>query len=220
MTKPQTSSALTMIWEWPLRVWHWLFALCIAGSLTTGLMGDIALMDWHLRLGYCACALLLFRLMWGFVGGRYSRWKYYLPRPGRVLAHFRGDVERGAHTAPGVALAGLLLLAVALQALSGLFTTDDIFIEGPLVRHADDATVATMTALHHRAFYLVLAAIAIHLTAHVIYALGGSRTPLAMFTGRKAVAADVAASQSRGVWGIVTGILAAALVVGGLELLT
>jgi hypothetical protein len=41
-----------------------------------------------------------------------------------------------------------------------------------------------------------------------------------MFTGRKAVAADVAASQSRGVWGIVTGILAAALVVGGLELLT
>ena len=48
---------MTLIWEWPLRVWHWLFALCIGGSLVTGLSGDIGWMDWHLRLGYCAIPL-------------------------------------------------------------------------------------------------------------------------------------------------------------------
>jgi cytochrome b len=56
---------MTLIWEWPLRAWHWLFALCIGGSLVTGLSGDIGWMDWHLRFGYCACGLLLFRLLWG-----------------------------------------------------------------------------------------------------------------------------------------------------------
>ena len=211
---------MTLIWEWPLRVWHWLFALCIGGSLVTGLSGDIGWMDWHLRFGYCVCGLLLFRVFWGFFGGEYSRWRNYLVSPTGIVTHFRGAATAAAHTAPGIALVLLLLAAVTVQAVTGLFTTDDIFIEGPLVRSADDSLVSAMTAIHHRAFYLVIAAIVIHLSAHVVYGLQGSRMPLSMFTGRKAVAATVTQTPSRGWQAMVIAALVIGIVVGGLQALT
>ena len=86
-----------------------------------------------------------------------------------------------AHTPPGVALVLVMLLAVTLQALSGLGTTDDIFIEGPLVRHLEGDLVGALTAAHHRIFYLVLGAIAVHLLAHLVYGIQRDPTPLDMF---------------------------------------
>lgn len=180
------------VWDWPLRIWHWLFALSITGSLTTGLLGDIALMDWHLRLGYCALGLLLFRLGWALWGGRYARLSTFRPTPARFIEHFRRRGLGTPRTAPGAALALLLLALVAAQALSGLYTTDDIFTEGPLVRGASDSTVDFMTSVHKQVYWGVLALIGVHLLAHVIYAALRDPTPLSMFTGRKRVAAEPA----------------------------
>ncbi len=182
----------TLVWDWPLRLWHWAFALCIGGSLGTGLAGDVALMDWHLRLGYAALALLLFRVGWGIWGGRYARFATFRTSPARFLAHFRGE-RTAPRTAPGAALAALLILAVAVQAVTGLYTTDDIFTEGPLVRHASGDTVALMSFIHRRAFWVVLALVGVHLLAQAIYALLRDPTPLGMFTGRKPVSATPAA---------------------------
>ena len=214
-----TKTTTTLIWEWPLRIWHWLLVLCISGSLATGLSGDIGLMDWHLRLGYCACGLLVFRLLWGFTGGLYSRWRHYLPAPTKIIRHFSGAAQQTPHTAPGVGLVVVMLAVIALQAVTGLYTTDDIFIEGPLVRGADEQLVSTMSTIHHRVYYLVIGAIAIHLSAHLIYALKGSRLPLSMFTGRKVVLSDYLPTQSRGWWAVAIAFLSAALVFGGFELL-
>ena len=208
-----------LIWEWPLRVWHWLLVFCITGSLATGLSGDIGLMDWHLRLGYCACGLLVFRLLWGFIGGCYSRWRNYWPSPTKIIDHFRGAAEQTPHTAPGVGLVLVMLGAIAVQALTGLYTTDDIFIEGPLVRGADEDLVSTMSAIHHRIYYLVIAAISIHLTAHLVYGLKGSRLPLSMFTGRKAVLGSYGPTSSRSWWAVAASIISAAAIAGGFELL-
>jgi cytochrome b len=214
-----TKTTTTLIWEWPLRIWHWLLVICISGSLATGLSGDIGLMDWHLRFGYCACGLLIFRLLWGFAGGLYSRWRHYLPSPKKMYLHFRGMAEQSPHTAPGVGLVVFMLAVITLQTITGLYTTDDIFIEGPLVRGADEELVSTMSAIHHRVYYLVIGAIVIHLTAHVVYGFKGSRLPLSMFTGRKVVMRDYLPTRSRGWWAIVLASLSAALVYGGFELL-
>ncbi|MAT83793.1 MAG: cytochrome B [Gammaproteobacteria bacterium] len=176
---------LTLIWDWPLRLWHWLFALCLAGSLTTGLIGDIALMDWHLRLGYAALGLLVFRLGWALWGGRYARLATFRPSPRGFVEHFRGRGVSEPRSAPGSALVLLMLLAAATQAVTGLFTSDEIFTEGPLVRHASGDTVDAMSALHHRVFWVLIGLIGAHLTAHVIYGLRRDPTPLGMFTGRK-----------------------------------
>lgn len=61
--KPTTTPS-TLVWDWPLRLWHWAFALSVSASLVTGWVGDISLMDWHLRLGYLALGLLLSSFCW------------------------------------------------------------------------------------------------------------------------------------------------------------
>jgi cytochrome b len=185
--RPPRPTATTLVWEWPLRLWHWLFAACISGSLYTGLAEDIGLLAWHMRVGYCILGLLLFRLLWAIWGGRHARFSSYATSPGRILAYFKGEPASGAHTPPGSALILVLWLLVTMQVLAGLFASDEIFTEGPLARYGSDQWVEFMTGAHHRIFWLIIAAIVVHLSAHAVYALRRDPTPLSMFTGRKAV---------------------------------
>ena len=212
----------TRVWDLPLRLWHWSFATCVAFSLYTGLAGDFSLMEWHQRSGFAVLALLAFRLGWGAWGGRYARLGRYVTTPRRLAAWFADALRKrrppslgegrpeDPHTAPGIALVVLLFLAVATQALTGLFATDDIFIEGPLHRHVEDDVAATMNWVHHRAFWIVLALIGTHLTAHATYAAFKDATPLSMITGRKA--ADVPATGQHLLRGVATLAGAAALI--------
>lgn len=215
-SRSESSPQLRLVWDWPLRIWHWLFALCITGSLTSGLMGEIAWMDWHMRLGYAALALLLFRLGWGLWGSRNARFATFRTTPAAVLAHFRGDGGRGPRTAPGVLLATLLMLLIAVQASTGLFTTDDIFTDGPLVRHADSDTVETLSGIHHQLYWGILALVGVHLTAHVVYAGKRDPTPMSMFTGKKW--ADVQPPRHLPWRALATALLATAVVWGALVL--
>lgn len=207
---------VSVVWDWPLRVWHWAFALCVAGSLGTGWSGEIALMDWHLRLGYCALGLLLFRLGWALWGGRYARLASFRFRPTDLFRHFRGRAAAAPRTAPGVLLVAAMLALVTVQAVTGLFTSDEIFTEGPLVRHADDDTVSLMSSLHHRVKWLVAGLIGVHLIAHVVYGLRRDITPLSMFTGRKRVLAEPV--RHLPVRALITAAAAAAAVWWGLSL--
>ncbi len=178
-----------VIWDWPLRLWHWAFAAFIVFSLYSGLAGDIALMDWHQRSGLALLGLVVFRLGWGAWGGRYARLGHYWTTPRRFVGHFVPrwrEPGQSAHTAPGIALVAVLFTAVAVQVGTGLFATDDIFNEGPLHKHAPDEFARIANWLHHRLHWLILAAIGVHLTAQIVYGLFlKNATPLAMFTGRK-----------------------------------
>ncbi len=209
-------AATTLVWDWPLRVWHWVFAVSIAGSLATGLSGEIALMDWHLRLGYVALGLLLFRLCWALWGGRYARLASFRFRPRQLLEHFRGAPAERPRTAPGVLLVAAMLTVVTVQAVTGLFTTDEIFTEGPLVRHASDDTVSALSSIHHQAFWAVIVLIGVHLLAHLIYGLKRDPTPLSMFTGRKRM--TVTPARHLSVRAVITAAAVTATVWWGLSL--
>ena len=186
---------MTRVWDLPIRLWHWLFGACVVFSLYTGLAGDFSLMEWHQWSGYTIVALLLFRVGWGLWGGRYVRFRHYVTTPRDFLAHFvvglrsktpAAGVAR-AHTAPGIALVVLLFLGVAVQVTTGLFATDDMFINGPLRGYVDEEVASAMNWVHHRAFWLVIALVSTHLVAHAVYGAMRDPTPLAMITGRKAV---------------------------------
>ncbi len=209
------ASKRVKVWDWPLRIWHWLFAVCMGCLLYTGLSGDLSLLGWHMRCGYAMVALVLFRLAWGLWGGRYARWVAYRVGPRAVLRHFLGDQAEGPHTAPGRALALALVLLAGLQAGTGLFANDAIFTEGPLARHVSNETSNNLTWIHNRVFWGIIACIAVHLSAHIVYALRGDGTPLAMFTGEKASACP----ETPDYWwrALVTAITAGGLVWAGLE---
>ena len=140
------------VWDLPTRCFHWALAAAVVGLLVTGRIGGNALV-WHMRLGLTVGALLLFRLMWGVVGGRWSRFASFLYAPaavvrylrGRPLAHERFDV---GHNPLGSFSVFAWLLVLAAQVATGLVADDEIVTTGPLNRFVSGATASLATHWH------------------------------------------------------------------------
>ncbi len=123
----------TRIWDLPTRLFHWALALCVLGLVVSGKIGGMAL-DVHAVLGYSVLCLLLFRLIWGVVGGRRSRFTQFIPSPARLKAFLSGTYLSPAGHNPLGALSVLaMLLVLAVQVFSGLIIQDeDHGFYGPL----------------------------------------------------------------------------------------
>jgi cytochrome b len=163
------------VWDLPTRLFHWTLAVLLAGSFVTVKLGG-NLMVWHERLGCAALALVMFRVGWGFVGGRYARFSSFVAGPGRVLGYLRGVARPSPGHNPLGALSVLgMLAAVGFQAVSGLFTNDDIAFEGPLARHVSGATSSLLTTLHRNNETVILALVVLHVAAILYYRFGRRR---------------------------------------------
>ena len=126
--------------------------------------------QWHAYCGYTALALILFRVIWGFVGSQYARFANFVPSPATLIAFLRGQVDGGLGHNPLGALSVIALLAVVLiQALTGLFADDDIFFQGPLAKYVPNDTVALLTSIHHFNQYLIFALVGLHIAAISYY---------------------------------------------------
>lgn len=177
------------VWDLPTRLFHWLLVACIVGSLVSVNLGGNAV-GWHLRFGYAILALLLFRLLWGFAGPRYARFASFPPNPVAAIAWLRGARSaRAGHNPVGAFSVYAMLAALALQAVTGLFATDDIMWDGPLKAQVSNATSALLTRVHKVNRFVVLALIVLHLAAIAWYGRV-RKEPLvrAMIDGDKAVA--------------------------------
>ena len=140
------------IWDLPTRGFHILLALCVMGLIITGEVGGNA-MQWHFWLGYAVLALVLFRLVWGFVGGHWSRFIHFVPSPSKVMHYVQAVRTKQAPQSIGHnplgALSVLLMLAfLLLQVFSGLMSDDDISNTGPWVALVPSDWVSLATEYH------------------------------------------------------------------------
>lgn len=160
------------IWDLPTRLFHWALVACVLGLVVTGNVGG-SWMNWHLRLGHAVFALLLFRLVWGFAGGRWSRFSHFLHGPAALLRHLRGNAharERAGHTPLGALSVFAMLLALAAQVGSGLMSDDEIAFFGPWVGLVSSETVRNATWYHTEVGKLViLGLVLLHLLAIAAY---------------------------------------------------
>jgi cytochrome b len=164
----------TRVWDLPTRLFHWVLAASVLGSLVTGQIGGNA-MIWHFRLGYLAFALLVFRLVWGLVGGHWSRFASFIFAPGTVLRYLRGQTRPGENLEVGhnplgafsvFAVLGLLLVQVA----TGLVADDEISNTGPLNKFVATATGLAATAWHKQwGQRILMLLVALHVGAIVFY---------------------------------------------------
>jgi len=176
------------VWDMPLRIWHWLFGAAVLTALATGLIEEIHSIEVHQWAGISVVSLLVFRLTWGIWGATYARWQRYWTTPRRFINHFLRKGELTPHTAPGIVLVVILMLAALVQSSTGLFMTDDIFFEGPLYKYIEDDTFDWVYLLHHNAWRFILGAVGVHLLAQLVYGVFlRDPTPLSMVTGRKRV---------------------------------
>lgn len=160
-----------LVWDLPLRIFHWALAGLVVTSIATGLIGGNAL-EWHLRSGYAILALLIFRILWGFLGGHHARFANFLRGPSHILRYLRGETPPPAGHNPLGALSVVAMLGLLLvQGLIGLFANDDVLIEGPLYKFVSKDTSDWLTGLHKRNLYPLAALIALHLGAVFYYLL-------------------------------------------------
>ncbi len=153
-------SARTRIWDLPTRLFHWLLAALVIFSFTTGKLGGDWL-TWHFRSGYAIASLLLFRLLWGFAGSRYARFASFLPSPSRVwrtvrLAEPRAVPVSAGHSEIGTLSVYALLIVLALQVATGVFTNDGSFTEGPWVKFVSEALSNRLSRIHYYNHWLIV----------------------------------------------------------------
>ena len=155
MNNVGASPAKVRVWDIPTRVFHWAIVALFLFLILTGENGDW--LERHMQAGYLMSGLVIFRILWGFLGSYHARFTTFLRSPvavarytfslltsGRV-GHFHG------HNPAGSYMVMLLLLGLLLQAAAGLVTTDDIFWAGPFYESVPDS-VAELGATFHRTF--------------------------------------------------------------------
>ena len=204
------------VWDLPTRLFHWLLALSIVGSIATAKIGGNA-MVWHFRLGYLVFTLLAFRLLWGFVGGRWSRFVSFVYAPATLWRYLRGDSPPGAHHDVGHSPLGALsvfgLLAIlAAQVGSGLFADDEIASSGPMVRFVSGATSHMLTSWHKNwGQWIVITLAMLHIVAVLVYLWGKRRNLISpMLGGDKMLPASVPATRDGARERVLAAVLVAA----------
>ena len=188
------------VWDLPTRLFHWVLALAVVGSVVTAKIGGNATV-WHFRLGYLVLGLLLFRLVWGVVGGHWSRFATFVRGPGTVLRYLRGQTRPGEHLDVGHNPLGAgsvlaLLTILAVQVGTGLIADDEIASVGPLNRFVDTATGLAATAWHKTGGqWIIIGLVVLHIAAIVFYKVRHGKDLVGpMVRGDKQLAEDAPAS--------------------------
>ncbi|GAA0753424.1 cytochrome b/b6 domain-containing protein [Ideonella azotifigens] len=166
-----------LVWDAPVRVFHWLMVFSFAGAYLTAESERWRLV--HVTLGYTMAGLLVFRLVWGLVGSRHARFASFVRGPAAVARYLRGLVHGqpehhvGHNPAGAVAIVALLGLT-ALVTATGWATYSDIGGEW-------------LEELHEGAANAMLALVGVHIVG-VLLGSWMHRESLvaAMVTGRKA----------------------------------
>ena len=169
MNKPMSNAVgatgklrqMILVWDMPVRVFHWLLVICFAGAWLTSESERLQMI--HYAFGYTACLLVLIRLVWGVIGTRYARFSQFLKSPKAVLGHFmamlRGHPHHdvGHNPAGGLVMVALMLLILVIG-LSGYLSVKEVL--------GDFAG-----EIHESVSSLALAVVILHVLAAIIMSL-------------------------------------------------
>lgn len=221
MTQPLRA---VYVWDLPVRLFHWsLVALVILSWASR----ELDYMEVHRWSGYAILTLVVFRIGWGFAGSRHARFADFVRTP-RAMRAYMADILAGAkaqhlgHNPAGGWSVMALLACLLVQAVTGLFVTDEVLFDGPFFRAVSEATAHRLKQLHGINFNILLLLIGLHLTAIAFYRIAkGENLVRPMVTGTKWVSLDASAEDAPRVgWWRAPLVLAcaAALVFGALSL--
>ena len=186
------------IWDLPTRVFHWASALCVLGLAVTGTVGGSA-MVFHFRFGYALLTLLLFRLVWGLMGGHWSRFRSFVFGPRAVFAYLRGRAPAShsvGHSPLGALSVWALLAFLSLQVATGLISDDEISTAGPLTHLVSNAAVSLGSQYHTQlGKWILLALVLLHVAAIIYHVRRRQGLLAAMLHGDKQLPAPAAATR-------------------------
>lgn len=209
-------AGMVRAWDVPTRLFHWTLVLLVISAYASRKLGDPVIswgggaaltsgppepwlrfdatgLVWHTWTGYAILILVVYRVLWGFVGGSTARFASFLAGPRKAIGYGL-DFARGkprhflGHNPLGGAMVVALLLVLGFQAVMGLMAYDDhdAMAGGPLAARVGDAWSAFWTGWHVKLFDLILILIGAHIAANLVYLLWkGENLVRPMITGLK-----------------------------------
>jgi cytochrome b len=193
------------VWDLPTRLFHWLLVLAVAVAYVVSSgrpAGTVFLI--HVSCGYLVVLLLLFRFVWGFVGGQYARFAEFVRSPDDTAAYLRGLVfgkarrYLGHNPAAGIMIV-LLLATLTLIVVSGLLAEGVTGGAGPLAGLLPLDVARTIGGLHKLFGNLILVLVGVHVLGVIVESLlHRENLAAAMVSGRKTAGDGVVADARPG----------------------
>jgi len=195
----ETAPRIVLVWDIPIRVFHWLIVALVAAAYATWRLNWMVLHGW---VGDAVLTLLLFRLAWGFLGSETARFSRFLASPRMAVQHLKHAFRREpdhqlGHNPVGGWMVLLLLALLLVETLTGLYVANDIADEGPLTELVP-AWVANVIAASHAILWdALMAAIGLHVLAIAGFAaIKGQNLLRPMITGTKVLPASTPAPRA------------------------
>ena len=155
-----------MIWDLNIRIFHLMLILTIIISIISGKFSYFYI---HEISGITLFFLILFRIYWGFFGGYYSKFKNFNLNKNSLLIYFKNKEKKYfGHNPLGSLSIFSIFVLILLTSLSGMFSSDDIFYDGPFVKLAPQL-VGFFTKIHDNLHYFLYLLIILHLSAVSYY---------------------------------------------------
>jgi cytochrome b len=214
----QTRPERVRVWDLPVRAFHWSLAALVVCSWVTA---EYGLLQLHLWSGLAILTLLLFRILWGFVGSTTARFSDFVRGPAQAIAYLRAlargeRVLHAGHNPAGGWMVLALLATLLMQAATGLFCNDGVRFDGPLAAHIASTLSDRLTRVHSMLFNGILLLVWMHVVAVLYYRYVRAENLLAaMIGGRKARSELPAGAALRFVplrWALLCLVLVAMLV--------
>jgi cytochrome b len=166
---PLNMKKIIRVWDLPIRLFHWLLVLCIVGSFVSVNIGGNA-MQWHTYFGYSVLTLLIFRIIWGFIGSTHARFISFFPSKKAILAYLQGSSPRVlGHNPVGALSVFALLFVLCVQVVTGLFVDDEIAFQGPLAKYVSSSVSSFLSQIHEGNQVVIYTLITIHIAAIWFY---------------------------------------------------
>jgi len=208
------------VWDVPVRLFHWLLLAAFVLLVVSGKVGG-NLMEYHAYAGYFVLTLVFFRILWGFAGSTHARFSSFLAGPARGLEFARRLLRKepapsAGHNPLGGWMVIVMLLALLVQAGTGLFANDDIALEGPLYALVSKELSDRLTSIHRLNADVLLILAGVHIAAVLFHWLFKKENLIAaMFTGIKRLPVQFAEAPAHfvSIWRALAVFVAAAAAV-------
>ena len=154
------------IWDLPLRLFHIGLISLVIGSI---LSAKLDMLNLHQYFGVAMLGLIFFRILWGFVGTYYSRFKSFNLSFTDALSQFsKINNITSVRTPIGSYSTLIFIIALLSISVSGLFSSDDVLYDAPLSFLTPNYT-SYFTYIHNVLHYLLYSLIGIHILAIMYY---------------------------------------------------
>ena len=155
-----------MIWDLNIRIFHLMLIITIAVSIISGKLSYFYI---HEISGITLFLLILFRIYWGFFGGYYSKFKNFNLNTNSLLIYFKNKEKKYfGHNPLGSLSIFSIFVLILLLSISGMFSSDDIFYDGPFVKLAPQL-VRIFANIHNILHYFLYILLILHLCAVSYY---------------------------------------------------